>query len=470
MIFKNHKGLKVTVMGLGLHGGGLASVKYFAQRGADVTVTDLKQKEELKNSIDKLNNFKIKYVLGHHNMEDFSGTDLVIKNPAVPFNSPYLQTAVKNNIPVETDISIFLKEVKNNNIIAVTGSKGKSTTASAVYYCLKKTFPGAKLGGNITISPLNFLDELKEEDPVVLELSSWQLADIRGKGILNPFISILTSIMPDHMDRYNSMDDYIKDKKIIFENQSEDHFAVFNYDDDNQESFFKETKAKPLFYSKSILPENIYGAYLDKTLGYLKIKGRSEIILPENLTIAGEHNRMNLLSASLACYIFSSEKEENAKQKDLIKKVSLFIKEFPGIEHRLEYFYDYKGIKFYNDSAATIPEAMAAAVKSVRGPLTLITGGTDKNIDFSGLGPVLKIPENIILLKGSGTDKIIPILESNSIKYYGPFENLKDAVLCAVGKSVQDSSIVFSPGCTSFGMFKNEFDRGDQFKKTVTGL
>ena len=157
-------------------------------------------------------------------------------------------------------------------------------------------------------------------------------------------------------------------------------------------------------------------------------------------------------------------------KEQIAENISSALQEFPGIEHRLEMFREYKGIKFYNDSAATIPQAVVAAVNSIKRPLNLITGGTDKNIDFKELNPVLNMPDNIILLEGTGTDKIIPILQSQNIKYYGPFSSLKDAVLCAVEKSAPGFSILFSPGCTSFGMFKNEFDRGNQFKKIVLAL
>ena len=459
-------------MGLGLHGGGLTSAKFFASRGAEVTVTDLKSRETLGSSIEKLKEYSINFVLGYHNNEDFTNADLIIKNPAVPINSSYLKLAASNNIPIETDISLFLKEIKNNSnpLIAITGSKGKSTTASAVFYCLKKFFPDIKLGGNITISPLNFIDNLNKSAPIVLELSSWQLADLKGKGLLNPFISIITQLMPDHMDRYNSMEDYITDKKIIFQEQTENNYALFNYSDSYQNNFHKDTKAKSLYYSQTMLPPELKGAYLSAKTGYIKISELSEEILPETLTLAGEHNRMNLLAAALACFILYSAKEKQLSAGRIIENISSALQKFPGIEHRLEFFREYKGLKFYNDSAATIPQATAAAVKSIERPVSLITGGTDKNIDFTELDSVIEIPVNIILLKGTGTDKIIPILQSRSITYFGPFDNLKDAVLCAVEKSATGSSVIFSPGCTSFGMFKNEFDRGNQFKKIVMEL
>ncbi len=173
--FSAIKGLKITIMGLGLNGGGLASAEFFAAKGAEVTVTDLRSREILAPSIEKLKNFNIRYVLEKHEMNDFKNADIVIKNPAVRKNSEFLAAAEL----IESDISIFLRLCRNNRIIAVTGSKGKSTTVSAVFHALKKVSSRAKLGGNITRSPLSFINEVENDDPIVLELSSWQLADLK---------------------------------------------------------------------------------------------------------------------------------------------------------------------------------------------------------------------------------------------------------------------------------------------------
>lgn len=169
-------------MGLGLHGGGLNSALFFARQGANVTITDLKNADQLASSVTQLKDYPIRYVLGKHEPEDFTKADLVIKNPAVPDTSPFLQMAIKAGVPIETDLSIFLREnahrgANSSLIIAITGSKGKSTTSSAIFHGLKQLYPKARLGGNITISPLSFLDELtsgqgESAAPVVLELSS----------------------------------------------------------------------------------------------------------------------------------------------------------------------------------------------------------------------------------------------------------------------------------------------------------
>ena len=208
-------GMKVTVMGLGVNGGGLASARFFARRGAAVTVTDLRPAEALRESMDGLREFPVRYVLERHEEADFTGADLVIKNPAVTGASPYLEAARRHGVSIETDLSVFLT-LTRNPILAVTGSKGKSTTASAMAFGLSRAYPDARLGGNITLSPLAFLEELPPAAPVVLELSSWQLGDLRGRGLLRPAVSVFTVILPDHLDRYAGMADYVADKKAIF--------------------------------------------------------------------------------------------------------------------------------------------------------------------------------------------------------------------------------------------------------------
>ena len=157
-------------------------------------------------------------MLEKHEEADFTGADLVIKNPAVPPSSPFLQTAHRTGVAVETDLSVFLSLAKNP-ILAVTGSKGKSTTASAIAFGLARVFPEARLGGNITVSPLAFLDDLAPDAPVVLELSSWQLGDLKGRGLLTPAVSAFTLILPDHLDKYPGMEEYVADKTAIFQEQ-----------------------------------------------------------------------------------------------------------------------------------------------------------------------------------------------------------------------------------------------------------
>jgi UDP-N-acetylmuramoylalanine--D-glutamate ligase len=457
----DYSGKKVVVMGLGLNGGGLESARFLLNRGADVTVTDLRDEKTLLPSIEQLGREKVRYVLGRHEIEDFKKADIVIKNPGVKPDSPYLQAAKH----IETDISLFLAE-SPAKLFAVTGTKGKSGTASALYHILKNTNKTGKayLGGNITVSPLTFLDNLTENDSVVLELSSFQLGDIKNKPF-KPRAAVLTAIMSDHQDRYNSMEDYIDDKKNIYRGQDKNDITVAG-DDNWGKNFLSESKARPLVYSHNVLPEGINGGWLSnggpafaRLSNWEGVSGEIEALVPSRILTPGEHQKINLLSAALAVYGFGT------KAKDIHDSLSAF----SGIEHRLELFHTSNGARYYNDSAATIPEAAAACVEalSAEGSLVLVTGGTDKNLDFSPLVKVCSKAASIILLAGSGSEKLSRLLGEAGISYSGPFDNLENAVRCAVEKAAKGGVVALSPGCASFGMFLNEFDRGRKWKDAV---
>jgi UDP-N-acetylmuramoylalanine--D-glutamate ligase len=449
-------GKRATIMGLGLHGGGAASARFLAARGARVTVTDLKSRKELEPSLRELEPLSVRTVLGRHEKRDFLETDLVVKNPAVPDSSPFLALSRSRGIPVETDISLFLR-YSDNPILAVTGSKGKSTTVSAIHRVLSARNPRCRIGGNITVSPLSFLDDLAPKAPVILELSSWQLGDLRGKGLLKPAVSLVTILLADHMDRYPGMEQYIADKKVIFSDQTEEDKAIFNYDDPLQSGFAEECRAEVLYFSAAPLPDGLRGAWLDGDSGWCRISGPESRILAEPLRVLGRHNRMNLLAAGLALRL------SGLTQREIVKGLA----EFGGVEHRLEFFAQGRGLRFYNDSAATVPDATACALHSLPRPIHLIAGGTDKNTDFSPLAEPLRIPARISLLQGSGTDKLIRLLNSLAIPFGGPFENLQEATEHALKNAAPGSSILFSPSCTSFGMFQNEFHRGRAFKSLI---
>lgn len=489
------KDKKVTIMGLGLNGGGEASARFFAKHGAFLTITDMKNEAQLQTTLDSLRNdpeieqSRIKYVLGKHVIEDFSEADVVIKNPGVKFDNNMYLAAAKN---IETDISIFLRFTKAP-IIAVTGSKGKSSTVSAIHYGLTQAGYTSFLGGNITVSPLTFFDKATKDTPVVLELSSWQLSDLRGRKVLKPKICILTKIVPDHQNWYGSMDAYIADKKLIYEDQDSSDITICAANDHWGDVFAEETKGTVIRYAKRPFADvSVNGAWIDNDgFGWssvptynsinklnnlmgtelLKKSSSPEIIL-KNLIVPGQHMRENVLNAALILHILGIDH----------LKIQNIMKDFPGIPHRLEFFHRWnrssgKKILFYNDSASTVPEAAAAALGSFEKPVHLICGGTDKVLDFIPLVQSADKAASIHLLAGTGTDKLIPMLKSNNINFEGPFSSLKE--LLSNLKSYlsdytpvcdQEEIVVLSPGATSFGMFMNEFDRGNSYKKGVTDL
>lgn len=500
-------GKKVVVMGLGLNGGGEASVRFLLKHGAYVLATDMKSAEQLAPTIKSLSDdptldkSRLTYRLGEHRIEDFAEADCVIKNPGVKYDGNKYLAAAK---AIESDISLFLHFSKAP-IIAVTGSKGKSSTVSAIYYGLKQAGFDAYLGGNITVSPLTFLEKTSGTTPVVLELSSWQLADLHGRKALKPHIAIITKIIPDHQNFYHSMLAYIADKELIYADQTKDDYTILDFDDDPAADggtlienwgniFAKEPKAQVLRYSKKKLPKDVYGVYQDHDgKGIVKLPAKlmskkardtgkeTETIL-KDLVVPGKHMRLNVLNAALVLRIMGVNPAE----------IISILGSWSGIEHRLEFFHSWSPdgnsnaqfkVKFYNDSASTVPESAAESTQAFGVPVTFLTGGTDKGLDLSPVASTIarsaNKPSAIYMLAGTATDKMIPQFESSGIKYNGPFESL-DSMLAAVKADITasakgraltaDKIVVFSPGSTSFGMFTNEFDRGNKFKAKVKEL
>jgi UDP-N-acetylmuramoylalanine--D-glutamate ligase len=516
---EDFSGLRALIMGLGLHGGGLESAKYLARQGADLTITDLRDGKILAPSIEKLEaalggGGRIRYVLGRHETADFERADLVIKNPGVRADSPYLRAARR----VETDISLFLAR-SPARLCAVTGSKGKSGAASALHWVLRRardagpglppggspgtetppgngispgteTPPGdaalrskavlrgrAWLGGNITVSPLSFLDQLESADDVVLELSSWQLADLRRhirEGLFKPRCAILTAIMPDHMDRYSSMEEYVADKRLIYRGQDGGD-ATIALRDPWGESFLAESRGRPLSYGGEAPGPGISGGWIEGGAGPGLARfwegpaleqglAAGEIVeaVPAKLLVPGGHQKQNLLAAALALL-------DLGLPADLVREG---LGQFPGIEHRLEFFHQAAGLCFYNDTAATVPEAARAAVAALesRGRVLLAAGGSDKGLDLGPLADAAGRAAALALLAGTGSEKLAPLLRGRGIPFQGPFDSVDAALKALLEKARPGDIILLSPGCASFGIFQNEFDRGDRWKEAVRRL
>lgn len=429
---------KVTIMGLGLHGGGVGVAKFFCLQGAKVLITDLKTEEQLKESIDKLKGLKVDFVFGKHRAEDFTNVDLVIKNPDVPNSSPYLEIAKKNKVKIETDVSLFF-ELSKAFIIGVTGTKGKSTTASLIYHFLKSKYSRTFLAGNIGISPLELLSKLKKGDRVVLELSSFELEDLKK----SPEVAVITNILPDHLNRYKDMAEYISAKKAIFRNQNKNNVLVLNYDDVTVRSFAKESKAKVIFFSANS-----------------KVK-------VDNFKLLGEHNLYNLSAAVEVAKLL----------KVSIKNIETSIKTFKGVHSRQEFVRELDGVKYFNDTTATMPDATIFAIDSFLEnfsgyKLILICGGQDKNLKYNNLAKNISEKVNcLILLPGTGTEKIKEeLLKINSKVPIAETSSMELAVKEAKNKTTKKDIVLLSPAAASFNLFKNEFDRGEQFKKFVNLL
>jgi UDP-N-acetylmuramoylalanine--D-glutamate ligase len=465
---KDLKNKRITIMGLGLNQGGLGVTQFLVKAGAQILVTDLKTKEELNPSLEKLKGFNIKYVLGRHREEDFINTDMVIQNPAIPHDSKYLKIARSQGIPIETDLGFFFQLCPSKKIIAIAGTKGKSTVSFLVYHIFKEAQKEVVLAGNIGISVLDILEKITPQTWVILEISTWQMEGMK-KHKFRPQTAVLTNILPDHLDRYPNFKEYAKAEKLIFKQQRSNDNLVVNFDNEETIQVKEETKSQVYWFSTKEKIES--GSYLEKdNLVFQSREQEHKIPFAKisNLTLPGPHNLENILAAGAVGFI----------HKIPAKIILRAIKNFPGLPYRLEFIREFKGIKFYNDSCSTTPEATLAALESFpQQPIILILGGKDKKLDYKKLGKVIgenKEIKKIVLLQHPDYDAS-PKIFSALKKHLDPEKiflasNLKIGVEAALQKVQPNEIILLSPAAASFGMFKNEFDRGDQFNTAVKNL
>ncbi|MCX6766529.1 MAG: UDP-N-acetylmuramoyl-L-alanine--D-glutamate ligase [Candidatus Moranbacteria bacterium] len=464
------KDKRVTVMGIGLHGGGIATVRFFASAGAKVIATDLKTEKELKSSINKLKDLKnVKFILGQHRIEDFENVDLVVKSPAAPWTSKHIQAALKKKIPVEMDSSIFFKLCKLP-IIGVTGTKGKTTTATLIAEILKTAGKNVFTAGIGQKPVLNLLDKIGEtkKGVVVFELSSWRLSGLGRQG-LSPHIAVVTNIYPDHLNYYGTMEKYIADKKYIFANQKSDDYVVLNYDNEVTRELAKSTKSKIIFFSTAEIPGHSMSNWTSNVfvrsgkIIFNENRNETDICDLNDIKLRGGHNIGNVLAAVAAASAFGIAPE----------KICEAIKNFKGVEHRLEFVREIDKVKYVNDTAATMPDAAIAGINSFSEPIILIAGGADKNLEFNKLAKVISNKaKKLILLKGEATEKIKSELKKINYEKIidSEFDSMGKAVVRAKNIAGPGDVVLLSPCAASFGLFLNEFDRGDKFREAVAKL
>lgn len=451
-------GKKVLIMGYGLNkeGSGPQAALYFAERDADLTVTDLRSADVLAPTMALLKDYNVRWVLEHHEAADFQNADIVVKNPGVNKNSPFL-TNVKQ---LESDLSLFLRE-KQPAVIAVTGSKGKSGISSLIHYVLDFSGRKAYLGGNISVSPLAFLDKIQNTDTLVLEISSWQAGDLLNRNLLKPKISLITNLFNDHQNYYqNNMQDYASDKSAVCLEQEEHAWTVLNADDPWMPFFRERTRAQTAYFSCRALDKKYScGAFLNNESIILRKDGRETRISADNDCMLPQ----NLMAGALVLYLYGLE----------IPEIEEGLRTFQGIQHRMQAVSVKHGVRYYNDSAATIPAATAASIRHFSPKakkLHVIFGGSDKELDFSPLKDVFPLISSWHIFEGTALPKIQKIFGEHTQEYYGPFKKMGDAVKSAASLAEEGDIVLLSPGCTSFGLFLNEFDRGNQFIKIVENL
>jgi len=452
---------KITVFGLGLNGGGVGTVKFLVRYGAKVIVTDIKTKDQLAPSLEKLKGLKnIEYVLGQHRTEDFTKVDMVVKNPGALWENKHIQLAFEHKVPVEMDSSLFF-QICRNPIIGVTGTKGKTTTASVIYHILKSAGKNALKVGIGQTSVLDKLELLKKDSIVVFELSSWRLSALK-RIKMSPQIAVITNIFVDHLNYYKSIKEYVADKKNIFIFQKPKDWLIINHDDETLQEIEKEAKSQVIGFSHQIIEEQ-KSIYLDEGVIYLNngIDAR-KIINVGDLKIRGEHNLGNIMAGIGAAFVLDIPLL-------IIKKA---LAEFSGVPYRQELVREIRGVKYYNDTTATIPDAAISALKSFSEPIILIAGGSDKGLDFSTLAKMIcEKAKGAVFLKGEATQKLMAeIRKCGPNKNYAIAGSMEEAVGLASRGAKTGDIILLSPGAASFGLFLNEFDRGDKFRDAVNKL
>lgn len=454
------KGRHVLVVGLGFFGGQVGLVRYLARHGARITVTDLKPARELKDSLDKLKGLKIKFRLGAHTISDVDRADLVMPSPAVDPDSPLLRRAAEKNIPIDTEMNLFFKLCRSQRIVGVTGSAGKTTTTMLVYEILREAGAHAWLGGNIGRSLLEDVRDIKATDPVVLELSSFQLENLAALE-RSPHVAVVTNLLPNHLDRHKTMERYAAAKRVIVEHQNASDTKVLNAEDAVVRAF--SSPSRTFFFSLSGAHER--GATVVGDTLHVRVDGRRWEIDISRRRLPGEFNLRNMMAAACATWPLL----EPAAWRAACERV---FNSFAGVEHRLEFVCEARGVKYYNDSKSTVPDSTVRALEALEGPFVLILGGYDKKLPFDGLvEKICSTPVRHVVLLGQTAPALRRLLDDRPGRpSYEQAATFEDAVCAAVRRARPGDTVLLSPACASWDMFRNFVERGEAFKRLVRTL
>lgn len=458
------RGKRVTVFGLGLSGGGTGTVEFLVAAGVrEIIVTDKRKREDLLPSVKKLSAFRnIVFVLGQHRPEDFTRTDLVIRNPGIPMNNEYIRLAEAAGIPVETDSGLFFSFCRNP-IIGVTGTKGKTTTSSMIVHILEQANVPVRRVGIGQTPVLGALSGIRPKDTVVFELSSWRLAALEDVK-KSPHIAVFTNFFPDHLNYYKDLASYRKDKDLIHRFQKKGDILIAEAAIDLSD---RKSDAESVRFSADSSISGVDAFFRGDEAVLLRDGGETVLFRREDLRVRGAQNAGNALAAGLASFLSGVPP----------KKIASGLRSFAGIPHRLEFVREVGGVSFYNDSAATVPEAAEAAIAAFGTKPVLIAGGADKKLPFGPFAEAIVTgTKRTVFLKGTATDRLVREIrkllpeETDLAGRFPIVSSMDEAVSTAAGFAESGDTVLLSPGAASFGLFRNEFDRGDRFRDVVASL
>jgi UDP-N-acetylmuramoylalanine--D-glutamate ligase len=457
-----YKGKKVLIVGFGV--SGLSAAKYMVKQGARVTITDMKQKTELQEFVSQIGDLKIEFELGKHNPQTFKESELIVVSPGVALNIKPLEEAREAGVTITSEIDLAAQALEQP-LIAVTGTNGKTTVTSLLGEMFKADHKPAFVGGNIGTPLLDYVSDGLKADFIVAELSSFQ---IEAAQKVVPAAAIFTNIEPDHLDRYPSFEAYAEAKRKLLKACDRNTYVILNYDNDITRKFGDENIGKLLWFTKKDpmkiggqFAENFNGVYYNAAEKKIhsRIFGKEEVYDVSQVKVYGEHNKENFMAAICAARSMGVSAEA----------IQQVITSFRGVAHRLEFVRKKDGVFFFNDSKATNPQSMLRALQSFpANPVILISGGKDKNFDFTPLQETVRQRVKILILMGEAKEKLNRAIGDFTETFLvGTFE---EAILLAFQKSRNGDIILMSPGCASFDMFKNYEERGDYYKKLVHSL
>ena len=445
-------------MGLGSFGGGTGLARYLAEQGASVTVTDLKDAAALQDALAVLRGLPIRFVLGEHREEDFTNTERVFVNPAVPPTSPYLELARSSGIPLDSELNLFVRQCAGR-IVGITGSVGKSTATSLLGSILQTHDARTLVGGNIGGSLLPRLSDIEPDTPVVLEISSFQLEHLDWLAY-SPPVAVVLNLAPNHLDRHGTMAAYQAAKEVILAYQTPDDVAILNWDDPVVRRMAGRGGGRSLYYSVHEFLEP--GVYRDGSALVLASGGGPRVLCHDSdLRLRGLHNLGNAAAAVAAAATLGVPPAAIARG----------LKAFSGLPHRLEWIADKEGVTYYNDSKATTPFSTQCALQAFEQPVLLLAGGYDKGTPFEDLAHVMQARVRIAFLYGSTARKLADAVQRvPTPPDVIQLPTLDDALNGAAGLARPGEVVLLSPACASYDQFPHYEARGNHFRALVNEL
>ena len=464
MEYKNEKleefnnfldGKQVAIIGMGV--SNIPLLDYFYDKNAKVTVFSTNALSD--EIMAKINKYRYEVELGEDNLSRLKGFDIIFRSPSALPTKHEFQSAVKKGAILTSEIEMVLK-LAPCKMIGVTGTEGKTTTTSLIYEICKKAGYNCFLGGNIGKPIFTKINQMKPEDIVILELSSFQLMGMT----VSPNIAVVTNIFPDHLNVHKSYEEYQDAKKSIYRNQTEEGIVILNKDNEITEKFADEVKGKTIFFSSTKKLKN--GYVYDREDGFIKkcTDGKCEKILNKNdIKLRGVHNYENICSALAATETVASKEAQIEA-----------VKNFKGVEHRLEFVREIDGVKYYNDSIGTSPASTIAGLNAFDENIILLAGGSDKGLDYKEIGEVIARKVGTLILTGPTAQKIEKatkqgLSEEKNIEIIHT-NNLEESVKVAKEKARSGDIVLLSPASASFDAFKNFEERGNYFKTLVNNL